>query len=356
MNNITAEKTNSFYSDNLTVNLSLQKITSVWAFSESAFGGLLHALKIPFRGIFISSAAVIFITLIAFVSKQSKEILRSSLIVLAIKALVSPQSPLTAYFAVSLQAIAGYVLFALKKLFKISAMLLGIFSLLFSGVQKVVVLTILFGNTLWKSVNIFVGQVAGLFFGIEVSDNINYGYLLAGIYLLIHLIAGILIGLYAGKLPEKINLHFKKHKGINLDSLESGFPQNNQKKKRYWYQRPTGIIIFLLSGSLLIFTYFSPSGIEIKGTEIIFMLLRSVILTLVWFIIISPVLRRLFQKFLVTKKSGYTQQMDQIINLFPQFRKIVSYCWSSSSENSGLKRIYNFLSSSFYCLLSSESI
>ncbi|MEJ2105043.1 MAG: hypothetical protein P8X47_10770 [Ignavibacteriaceae bacterium] len=35
--------------------LSILRITAIWAFSESAFGGILHALSIPLRGIFEST-------------------------------------------------------------------------------------------------------------------------------------------------------------------------------------------------------------------------------------------------------------------------------------------------------------
>jgi len=52
--------------------LSFFRITALWAFSESAFGGILHAFKIPFRGLFIASAAVLFISLIALFSKNNK--------------------------------------------------------------------------------------------------------------------------------------------------------------------------------------------------------------------------------------------------------------------------------------------
>lgn len=79
--------------NNNTQTLSVLRITALWAFSESAFGGILHALTVPLRGIFINAAAVLFISLIALFSKSSKEILKSTLIVILIKALVSPHFP-----------------------------------------------------------------------------------------------------------------------------------------------------------------------------------------------------------------------------------------------------------------------
>ncbi len=121
--------------------ISVLKITALWAFSESAFGGILHALTIPLRGIFINSAAVLFITLIALFAKSNREILKSTLIVLTIKALVSPHTPFTAYLAVTFQGLLGYILFFTKNCFKVSAFLLGVLTLLFSGMQKILVLT-----------------------------------------------------------------------------------------------------------------------------------------------------------------------------------------------------------------------
>lgn len=87
--------------------ISILKINALWAFSESTFGGILHALKIPMRGIFLNAAAVLFISMIAYFSKNSKEILKSTLAVILIKASVSPHSPLTAYFAVAVQGLIG---------------------------------------------------------------------------------------------------------------------------------------------------------------------------------------------------------------------------------------------------------
>ncbi len=201
-----SEKIEVISNDNINdYQISVIKITALWAFSESAFGGILHALTIPFRGLFISAAAVLFISLIALFSKDSKEILKSTLIVILIKALVSPYTPLAAYFAVSIQGLMGYLLFLPKKFFRISALILGILVVFLSGIQKIVLLTVLFGNTLWKSINIFIKQVLNEYLRIELNQDVNYGYLIAAVYVSMHIVAGIFIGIYAGRLPKKIN-------------------------------------------------------------------------------------------------------------------------------------------------------
>lgn len=334
------------------IELPILKITAIWAFSESAFGGILHALTIPLRGLFISAAAVLFISLIALFSKNSKEIFKATLIVILIKAMVSPHSPLTAYVAVSIQGLLGYLLFINKNFYRLSAMLLGILTLLFSAIQKIIMLTILFGNTLWKSINIFIKQISNEFFNIGHSSDINYGYLFILLYITIHILAGIFVGFYAGLLPKKINYYKKQIAETIFDEFENGIPQKDKKKKKKsWLQRPTGIIILIISITALIFSYQFPSSSEIAAIEIIIMLIRSVVLTIIWYAILAPIVKKLFQKYLSSRKSVYSKEINEIMNMFPHFKSIVSYCWKNSSSKTGLKRINYFLSTSFYYLL-----
>ena len=216
-----------FHSDINENRISILKITALWAFSESAFGGILHALTIPLRGLFISSAAVLFICLIALFSKNSKDILKSTLIVILIKAVVSPYSPLAAYLAVSLQGILGFLFFSTKKFYKLSALFLGLTVLFFSGIQKIVVLTILFGNTLWESLDIFIKKISVEMFNIDHLE-INYGYIIISAYVMIHLVAGLFIGLYAGRLPQRIDYY----KGVIPTSISSIIGEEIPRKEK----------------------------------------------------------------------------------------------------------------------------
>jgi hypothetical protein len=331
----------------------LLKITALWAFSESAFGGILHALTIPLRGLFIASAAVLFISLIALFSKNSKEILKATLIVVLIKAIVSPHSPLTAYFAISLQGILGFILFSTKKFYKLSALLLGIFVLFFSGIQKIVVLTILFGTKLWESLDLFIEQVSAEIFKINHPD-INYGYLLVGVYVSLHLFAGIFIGIYAGRLPKKINHHKQIIPSEFNGIADEEIPKKEKGSKKSWFLRPTGIFIIVISIGVIILSYVSPELEEYVAMSVVFMLVRAIIITFIWYSVAAPLTRKIFEKFVRKRKSEYAKELEAIISMFPQFRVIVNYCWNLSKDKNGFKRIRNFLSTSFYYLLLSK--
>ncbi|BDQ02004.1 hypothetical protein [Ignavibacterium sp.] len=334
--------------------LSIFRITALWAFSESAFGGILHALSLPFRGAFINAAAVLFISLIALFSEKSKEILKATLIVILVKAAVSPHSPLTAYLAVFIQGLLGFLVFYNKKFFRLSALILGILTLLYSGIQKIIVLTVLFGNTLWKSINIFIKGVSNEFLQIGIHPDLNYSLIIILSYVGIHVIVGIIIGLYAGKLPDKIKLYSETLQKINFSDNVDAIPKKDKrKKKRLWILRPTGLIIIIISLIVLLLTFLFPEYSDTRY-EVLVMIIRSLILTFIWYVFLSTFFRKLFQKFLNRNKSKYAEEVNEMLNLFPQFRKIVAFCWKDSQSERGIKRIKYFLSRSFYYLLLSN--
>ena len=349
----TDQQINLNSTENIGESLGVLRITALWAFSESAFGGILHALTIPLRGIFISSAAVLFISLIALFAKNSKDILKSTLIVVIIKAVVSPYSPLAAYLAVSLKGVLGFLLFSTKRFYRLSAFLFGLLVLFFSGVQKIVILTILFGNTLWESLDIFIKQVSFEVFKINHPE-INYGYLLIVAYVLLHLIAGLFIGIYAGRLPQRIDYY----KGVIPSSISSingeEIPRREKRKKRNWFFRPTGIFILFISIGVIILSYLSPELEKNVAMSVIIMLIRALAITFVWYTLLAPVVKKYFQKFVAKRKSEYSKDLEEIISMFPKFRVIVNNCWKLSDEKKGFRRIRYFLSTSFYYLLLSK--
>ena len=84
------------------------------------------------------------------------------------------------------------------------------------------------------------------------------------------------------------------------------------------------------------------------------MLIRSLVITFIWFAVLAPIVKKYFQKFVAKRKSEYSKDLEEIISMFPKFREIVNYCWKVSTDKKGYKRIRYFLSTSFYYLLLSK--
>ncbi|MBU0559351.1 MAG: hypothetical protein KKG93_07220 [Bacteroidetes bacterium] len=330
----------------------IRRVTALWAFSEAAFGGILHALRIPLTGIFIGSAAVMFITLLSYYSSDKKNILRATIVVVIVKALISPHTPLTAYFAVFLQGIMGYSLFSLFKSHKISAFILGLFSLLYSAFHRVIILTVVFGAALWQSLDEFAKFIL-LQLGIAESETVfSFSFLLIGLYVSLHLAAGIYIGIKAGKLDKWLESKRPQIEGSFTDNYYNAvFEKKNKGKRKYWWKRPSGIVLITFLLAALLISYFSPAFNENRTVEILIMIFRSVVILFLWFVVIAPLAAKLFKKIIEKKKFEKASEINFITNLFPRIQQVINYCWKSTTHLKGITRFKKFLSDSLAMLL-----
>ncbi len=325
--------------------LVIWKLTALWAFSEAALGGVLHAFKVPFSGIFIGSASATLISLIAYFSNSKTSILKATLMVVLVKAMVSPHTPLTAYFAVFLQGTMGQLLFLNKKFFRLSAMLLAVLTLLTSSMQKIIILTVVFGKTLWESIDLFVNFVAKKFLSSENSIDFSFSYLIVGIYLGIHLLFGVFIGYIAGKLPYWIEDVIKTN-GLEIKSFkESGnnFVRKKKGKRKRWWQRPSGLLFFTFAAVMVILSYFYPEFGKNKAYEIIIMTLRAIVIMILWYTLLAPLLLKLFKRYVSKKQTVYSTEINKIISVFPHLRSIAVYSWKISSSEKSLRKIKSFI-------------
>lgn len=325
------------------------RITAIWAFSEAALGGVLHAFKFPFNGLVLSSAAVIFISLISYFSKSKGTIIKSTLLVIIIKAGVSPYTPVNAHLAVLLQGLLGEFFFLTKKGFRVSAFLLAISVLLLSSLQKVLTVTIVFGMRFWEAIDVFFHSISKNYFGF-LNEELSLSFLLIGVYFFFHLTAGVFAGLIAGSLPKKLITKSELTESIKFEYANS-MNINSKPKKRSWYQKSTTIVIALLLISMVIYSYLTPE--EFTGLEsmVFLIVLRSLIILFFWLFILSPLLKIFLKKFLKKKESKYTREIAGILDLFPAFKNIVVYNWKKSLPIRNPKSIWNFIVNSVTMLL-----
>jgi hypothetical protein len=325
------------------------RITAIWAFSEAALGGVLHAFKFPFNGLVLSSAAVVFISLIAYFSETRGAIIKSTLLVIIIKASVSPHTPVNAHMAVLLQGLLGELFFFTRKGFKISAFVFAVTVLLLSSFQKVLTVTIVFGMQFWEAIDVFFNSISKNYFGF-VNDELSISFILIGVYFFFHLFAGVLAGFIAGTLPKKLI----EKSGIVQSYVAEDFSThlNNKKaKKKKWYKKPVNLFVVLLFVSMVAYSYFSPN--EFTGLEsMVFMIvLRSLIVLVAWLFIISPLVTNLLGKLLKKKESKYAKEIAVILDLFPAFKNIVIYNWRKAVPLRNVKSFWSFLANSITMLL-----
>ncbi|MBL7748647.1 MAG: hypothetical protein JNM19_14520, partial [Chitinophagaceae bacterium] len=132
------------------------RLIALWVISEAMLGGIIHGLRIPVSGLLVGSCAVVCICLIAWYAPVRGAIIKATIIVAIFKMMLSPQAPPMAYAAVFFQGLLGELLFRNKKYFTVTCILFAVLALLESGLQRILVLTIIYGNDLWVVINDFI--------------------------------------------------------------------------------------------------------------------------------------------------------------------------------------------------------
>ncbi|EDP71332.1 hypothetical protein FBALC1_02572 [Flavobacteriales bacterium ALC-1] len=316
----------------------IDKLTALWALNECGLGGFLHVFKTPFTGLIVGGIAILLISLIAYYAENKwQAILKALVIVLIIKMAVSPYSPFGAYVAVSFQAVFGALLFSKFSWRGFTIIILGLVTFLESAIQKVFVLTIIYGEELWEAINLY---------GIEVQKKLNFisetstTSFLITLYLLIYGICGILAGIFIKKIIKIISE--KKETDFHLELIE-----NDSKTKAIKTSFKAKVIWVWLITVAVIVLAFSLFGGDLFGWQkAIYILLRSFLVLMLWYLVIGPFLLKMIRKYLNKKESQYKEDITNAMDLFPYFRQILSHTWKETKHLKGITRFKYFMANS----------
>jgi hypothetical protein len=312
------------------------RLIALWVLCEAMLGGVIHGFKIPVSGLIAGSCAVACICLIAFYVPGKGTIIKATIIVAIFKMMLSPQAPPTAYIAVFFQGFLGQLLFFDKTLYRVSCLVLSVLALLESGLQKIIILTIVYGTNFWKAVDEFISKLAGQKAISSYSLYIGTGYVL------LHLVVGIWLGRWAGNLPRKIQYWRKIYPGKIIPAVASeAFLQPAANKKKKFLKLGVLIVwailvILYLQSSLQIGTPLLPSHVVMQ------IFIRSLIIILGWYLIISPVLRRILYTWLQRKQSQSKEDVRQILLLLPQMKQLAVNSWRLAGTFRGWRKIKEF--------------
>lgn len=315
----------------------IRNLTILWAFNECALGGLMHAFRIPFTGIFVGGFAVILIGLIAEFSKRnSKELVKATLLVVAVKFMVSPQSPIGAYIAVLFQGIFGALIYRVISNFRIASFVFALVAMFESALQKLLTLTILFGKAFWEALNSFLNDIAKVF----GSQAENGSYTLAVIYLSVYHLWGLTLGFCLSSLPKKLSetgnqkLHNDLSQTVNNYVKQEG-AQNSGRSKKAIYK-----VLFIVVVMLGILVY--------NNSSLGYVILRTLAGVIILFFVINPLLKWLL-KYVLKKQQLHSQNtVECMINELPRMYALAGGCWQYCKANfKGISRIKQFA----FCML-----
>ena len=297
----------------------VMRLTALWALVESGLGGVLHAFHLPVTGVVVGGTAVVLITLIARFAEHPRSILRATLLVLMVKALVSPHSPLGAYVAVAFQGVAGWAIYSLTRPSLAATSFFAIIALLESALQKLLMLTLFFGAPLWEAVDTW-GQWVQESIGVAaVATKLSLSEGLIAVYLGIHVLVGLFIGWMACRLPAALARERAAVEAATVAHLNvpaegvSASASTRKRTARKWLLG--GVLAAVLLYTVTITEATSPwltAGLY---------LLRTLLVLVVWFAWVAPALTRAIQRWLLRRRSAYAQEMETLLSWLPVFRQ-----------------------------------
>nr|WP_321247963.1 hypothetical protein [uncultured Psychroserpens sp.] len=316
----------------------IDKLTALWALNESGLGGFLHVFNTPFTGLIVGGISILLISLIAFYAENKwQAILKALLIVLIIKMAVSPYSPFGAYVAVSFQALFGALLLSNFSWKGATLMILGMVTFLESAIQKIFILTIVYGTELWEAINIYGAWVQNKLNFISETSTTS---VLVTIYLLVYGICGLLAGLF---IKSMINIIANKTESdfyIEPDNLDSDATPSKVsfKAKVIW--------VWLITVAVIVLAFAFFGGDLFGWKKGVYIMLRSFLILMLWYLVIGPFLLKLVQKYLRKKESQYQEDITNAMDLFPYFRQIISFTWKETKHLKGYTRFKHFMANS----------
>lgn len=316
------------------------RLIALWVIVEGMLGGLIHGLKLPVSGLVVGGAAVCCISMIAWHTQSRKAILQATIVVAIFKMMLSPHSPPPAYIAVFFQGWMGALLFSKRKHFALSCVLLGIIALFESAIQRILVLTIIYGVAFWETIDIFVSKVTG------AEDVTPFSKILAVAYILMHIVAGWIIGIMANRMVKFVflkprNLQAESNTENALTTDEIGLPK--KKKSRFPFKKSLMVIwIFLVV--LFVQSLFFPDDPWFSTGSVGMILLRAFLIILSWYFLLKPLFQFILRRYLNKQSGKYKEIIEEIQALLPALREIWISSWQQSRHLSGIKRWKMFAS------------
>jgi hypothetical protein len=312
------------------------QLALLWGFSESALGGIFHAFKLPFTAFVLGAIAMACMAMLATQNKKtSGAILRALFIVLSLKFAGSPHSPLPAYVAVFFQGIAGAIVFGLMGVNRFSLIVLGFLVMTESAIQKPLVATLLFGDTLWLALDEWYVRIAA-FFKLPAVQNISYKLVLA--YIILYAVWGILWGWLLGGLLNKINDKKKVIERLykKANAVLPTIPIN-EKVKSKWISRATITLLLVVLPAI----YFSDVPAKMQS------IWRGLLIIISVYTLVIPM-----GKYVANKAINPTLVQTYNQNKPIYTRRISVAFWLSKSKKNVFIKLLTFLffSIAFLCL------
>jgi hypothetical protein len=333
--------------------VAVERLTALWALAEVALGGALHALRLPFTGLFVGGSAVLLLTLIAHAAREGglpvrRALLGATAVTLVLKAAASPHSPLGAYVAVGFQGLmAAALLPALGP--RVGPFVLAVIALVESALQKALVLAVLFGAPLWEAVDA-LGESAVRAFGAEPGGAGRLSVWLVGGYVGLHVVAGVGVGVLAGRLPGHVARAQRSPEVARLTAAAGRATREREAERAIqqrpaWRRRPAVRRVLVVAAGLAVFAALHGRGTGGDGsawTAAALSVARALTVLAVWTVAVAPALVAVLHRALGRRRGRYAGEVARATALLPRLRVLAPLAWREASVAGPLGRFGRF--------------
>lgn len=302
----------------------LSRLTALWAFSECALGGIMHALKLPFTGVLVGGFAVLCIALLAhFSGRSAGAVFRATLLVILVKAVVSPQSPPTAYIAVGFQGVIGALLLCYGRPFAWMPFIFGPLAMLESAFQKILVLLIFFGAPLVEALDKFWSDVLKNF---NLEPAYSGSAMVVSVYIGIYAIWGVVLAFWMRVLPRQVLEKQAQYANWQPGAIDVELQVKKRKKGRWVFF--FAILLFIVA--VLLFSAGPAKG----GQKAAYALLRTTAVLAAWWFIFRPLVQNLFQRWAARRQAEQQSAIADIVGQIPlmQTHALSLYAYVSAQQ------------------------
>ncbi len=325
------------------------RITALWAFSECALGGLMHAFKLPFTGLFVGGFAVLCVGLLAYVERPAAStIMRATVLVMLVKAAVSPHSPPQAYVAVGFQGVLGALLLGYLRPSLLMSILYGFVAIAESALQKLLMLYLFFGKSLFEAADLFVADVLKKF---GLPSHGAWAWSIAWTYVGLYALWGAVLGYWIPRLPGLLLQRSQQY----LSAEEAALEVEMKGKKPSFPKK----IAFLVGVLLFIVATFLLTGVEGGGgmQKAIYAVVRTLAVLGAWLFVVRPLIQGLIQRWAQRKAKEESNILQQLLATIPDWRTRATQIFATvSRRHRGWRRWSEFALALLAVALYEESI
>jgi hypothetical protein len=210
-----------------------------------------------------------------------------------------------------------------------------------SAIQKLLVLSLFFGTSLWKAMDDMVAFIANQFDVIVL----NGSYWIVGIYVVIYLVAGFFIAWFTYRIIKTYSADIP----VNYIEIIPVSNADETSTKRNRYNKIWALVVLMICLSVLLFVFAADK--KQGWLEVVKTISWTLSAILIWFMLIGPLLTNTIKKLLQKKESRYSDEVLGILSFLPVLKLLARLIWQQSKSYRGFKRWTFFLSSLIHAAL-----